>query len=71
MTIHERCSLIIIHKVTMANPLERMECLERIGSNGYKSNICGAFCLGGVMVILRDCGSLDLGSIPGPGLRAL
>ena len=39
-----------------------------IVSNGKAPNIVGAFCLGGVMVILRDCGSLDLGSIPGPGL---
>ncbi len=39
-----------------------------INSSHLPAKIYGATCLGGVMAILRDCGSLDLGSIPGPGL---
>ncbi len=41
-----------------------------INSSHLPAKIYGATCLGGVMAILRDCGSLDLGSIPGPGLLA-
>ena len=42
-----------------------------IVSSHLECYIYGATCLGGVMAILRDCGSLDLGSIPGPGLTIL